>query len=367
MNPFWIILSCIALGGLGVSVFLWGKLRGTSLFDRLYSVFFVYFPQLVKAALEKCCGKRAPAALDDGWQYVFFTRNPIVQVAYIFLFVGGFLSFVYVGFPYIPSKHLGWYHKWGGYTIFTVAFVVWFKARSTNPGIVTKSNVSQLCELFEFDKLLFSSSTCRTCGTVKPARSKHCALCGFCVARFDHHCVWINNCVGLGNHKWFLGFLFWHLLFCAYGVFLGSTIIYGYTLDSGLFSAVFVDPATHERFPATYAIVFRYLLTMMSTLVFLTIHSGVMGIVFFGFFMWHLNLVRMGTTMNELSKWRQVKRWRKMEELKNREGMDKLKPLRNIYDLGLFGNFKEVLFNVDVRGLTVPLSGKTSDGKAKVG
>ncbi|KAH9922222.1 DHHC palmitoyltransferase-domain-containing protein [Fomitopsis serialis] len=53
-------------------------------------------------------------------------------------------------------------------------------------------------------------------GFVKPLRAHHCAACGTCVLRYDHHCPWIGQCVGARNYKFFVIFLEWALLFCSW-------------------------------------------------------------------------------------------------------------------------------------------------------
>ena len=37
--------------------------------------------------------------------------------------------------------------------------------------------------------------------------SKHCGSCNRCVAHFDHHCKWLNNCIGDSNYSLFVGFI----------------------------------------------------------------------------------------------------------------------------------------------------------------
>ena len=50
-------------------------------------------------------------------------------------------------------------------------------------------------------------SSCRVCVTRQPMRTKHCNNCNRCIYTFDHHCWWINNCVGGKNKPAFMLFL----------------------------------------------------------------------------------------------------------------------------------------------------------------
>lgn len=61
----------------------------------------------------------------------------------------------------------------------------------------------------EFDRSkhrhVIENGRCHLCNiTTRGRRTKHCSICNKCVPRFDHHCKWLNNCIGGRNYPAFL-------------------------------------------------------------------------------------------------------------------------------------------------------------------
>ncbi|KAI1319398.1 hypothetical protein F5Y16DRAFT_391004 [Xylariaceae sp. FL0255] len=97
-----------------------------------------------------------------------------------------------------------------------------------DPGFVPKLNgiaeqkavIDELLSQWKFDEQNF----CVTCMIRTPLRSKHCRRCQRCVAKHDHHCPWVNNCIGVNNHRHF----FIYLISLTFGVLTFDWLLYYY-------------------------------------------------------------------------------------------------------------------------------------------
>ncbi|XP_072721472.1 palmitoyltransferase ZDHHC13 isoform X2 [Ciconia boyciana] len=84
-----------------------------------------------------------------------------------------------------------------------------YKTWRTDPGYIKtsekerKENIVALAEAGCLDFRTF----CTSCLVRKPLRSKHCLACDSCVARYDQHSLWTGQCIGIGNHRYYLFFL----------------------------------------------------------------------------------------------------------------------------------------------------------------
>jgi hypothetical protein len=59
---------------------------------------------------------------------------------------------------------------------------------------------------------------CTLCKSIQSLRSKHCRVCDKCVATFDHHCIWLGNCIGEKNRPIFFCYLILQYIHCCWSL-----------------------------------------------------------------------------------------------------------------------------------------------------
>ncbi|KAI9695496.1 MAG: palmitoyltransferase akr1 [Bogoriella megaspora] len=113
-------------------------------------------------------------------------------------------------------------------TCYALCTYFYFTTMLEDPGYVPKpssrsqqkSIIEELLEASKFDENHF----CTECMARKPLRSKHCRRCKRCVAKHDHHCPWVDNCVAVNNHRHFL----LYLIFMVVGIISLDRLTYLY-------------------------------------------------------------------------------------------------------------------------------------------
>lgn len=117
------------------------------------------------------------------------------------------------------------------HALFAGSLLTFLMSWLTNPGYIQKDpkiDFYQLLEIFDPNNL------CPECEVIRTPRSRHCNICNKCVYRFDHHCPWINNCVGSGNHGWFYLYICLTLLYINFILLVSGQLLWMITTESNM-------------------------------------------------------------------------------------------------------------------------------------
>ncbi|KAK7931544.1 palmitoyltransferase SWF1 [Apiospora marii] len=247
----------------------------------LHRVLMVHIPNAILFLDRRFTGGRVAESLSRFGHAAFYGRHPTVLIFFLLLLSVGEYMYLPGAWPQLPTVHKV-------FGAISIAAPYWFLYLSAyrDPGVITLANHAHYMSQYP------------------PPRSKHCAVCNRCVAKMDHHCVFINNCVGYGNQAYFILLLLSTGILTSYGAYLGLGLVSANVRTR--------HPNWHLWKPSSftwhdYIILLTFGIQDDVGLGSVTMLAGLTTPLVWGLLTYHMYLIYCGTTTNESMKWQDWK------------------------------------------------------------
>lgn len=144
------------------------------------------------------------------------SKKPLVnqhQIFSVFIFLSNSLCYYFCTTELICARLKA--YSFYFYICLSVIFVtITIFAMSSNPRdailkkeMMKRKRVDKRQHCSYSLNIISNCSFCTICCSNINRRSRHCRQCNFCTEGFDHHCKWINNCIGKENYCYFFSLL----------------------------------------------------------------------------------------------------------------------------------------------------------------
>lgn len=269
-------------------------LRNTPI-GALHRLLWIHIPSGFRATDQRLTDGRLSASIARLAHTLWNDRHPIVMIFFILLLFVSECLFLPQAWSLLSTSR-----KITSITLLSLPYIFLYASAATDPGYISATNHSKEMSLYPYDFTIFHpGQTCHTCHFLKPARSKHCSICKHCISKLDHHCIFINNCVGYGNQHWFLLLLFTTAVLTTFATYLGTSLL----------SAIISQHITSWSLSgkgfswSEYFHICAWALQEKTRMGSVTLLCFLISPLIWGLLGYHLYLIWAGTTTNESMKW----------------------------------------------------------------
>ncbi|KAH8601403.1 DHHC palmitoyltransferase-domain-containing protein [Bisporella sp. PMI_857] len=261
----------------------------------LHRVIWLHTPHGFRIVDQRLTNGRLSSSVSRLAHTLWNDRHPIVMIFFILLLSVSEVLIVPQAWPLLNRTR-----KITATILIILPYAFLYAAAASDPGYITPKNHFNQMSLYPYDFTIFHpGQSCRTCRFLKPARSKHCSICKRCIAKMDHHCIFINNCVGYNNQHWFLLLLSSTGSVISYAVYVGTSLMSAMIFEHLPSWTLFGKNFTWSE----YFHILGWALQEKTRMGAITLLCLLTAPLVWGLLGYHIYLIWAGTTTNESMKW----------------------------------------------------------------